>query len=97
MQPRSDSRIQDEFDELFELACAGDRRALGAIAIACNRMLLAEARAELGASHPRAGDVVHEFLAAMTEGRVRFVRGRGQGRAIAFIRRVVRAMARRGA
>jgi hypothetical protein len=94
-QIRSDAQIQNELDELVEVACAGDRRALGAIAIAMSRLLLREARAELGDFQHDAADVLQDFFTGVAERRIFYVRNRGQGRALGWMRRVIREMARR--
>jgi hypothetical protein len=85
--------VDDAFDDLVERACNGDRRALGAIAIALSSPLLAAIRIELGDFGDSAGDVLHDFFAAVMAGGARF--GRGEERARDWLMRIVREMARR--
>ena len=90
---RTDAQIQDEFDDLVKRACDGDRRALGAIAIAVSPQLLREARAELRGFRQGAGDVLQDFFLAVLEGMLSFEPGKE--RAIVWMTRVVREIARR--
>jgi DNA-directed RNA polymerase specialized sigma24 family protein len=89
-----DAQVIAEFDELVRHAGAGDRRAIGAIAIAFGPKLLHEARAVLGQRfEEEADDVLQDFLAWMLEGPSRFPPA--HGRAIPWMCGVVRAMARK--
>jgi hypothetical protein len=70
--PQSESSSRDEFDEFDELvACAsgGDRRAIGAIAIALGPTLLKEARTVLGEFDDEADDVLQDFFLFLVEPR----------------------------
>jgi len=84
--------VDDQFDELVERACDGDRRALGAIAIALTGELLAAAKDAMGDFGFDAADVVQELFLAIMEGRARF--RRGKERASEWLMRIVREMAR---
>jgi len=84
--------LDDEFDLLVERACGGDRRALGAIAIAVSKALLAAARDELGDFGLAGGDVLQDFFVAVLEGRARFQPGKERARV--WLERIVREMAR---
>jgi hypothetical protein len=88
---RTDTQDEDAFDDLVERAFTGDRRALGAVAIATGATLLDVARFELGDLEHRAGNVLQEFFVAAVEGRLRFVPG--TERADAALVRIVREMA----
>jgi DNA-directed RNA polymerase specialized sigma24 family protein len=93
-QPRTDAQHQDDFDELVRRATHGDRRALGAVAIAFSPPLLEEAREVLGEDFAQeAGDVLQDFFLMLLERRSRFVPA--QGRAVPWMCGIVRAMARR--
>jgi hypothetical protein len=85
--------MNPEFDDLVRLACDGDRRALGAIAIALSGPLLREAQVALGDRAREAGDLLCDFFNGIAEGRVRFARD--DGHAVAWMRRVIREMAAR--
>ncbi len=89
---RTDEQLQDEFDDLMILACNGDRRALGAIAIAFTPALLEEARAELGGLEEHAAEVVAEGLTTISEGAGDF--DPTQERAAVWLTRFVREIAR---
>jgi hypothetical protein len=89
---RTDEQLQDEFDDLMILACNGDRRALGAIAIALTPTLLEEARAELGCLEKHAADVLAEALTTISEGAGGFDPTRE--RATVWMKRFVREIAR---
>src|SRR5271156_6153241 len=74
----SDRELLDQLDELVSDAVAGDRRAIGAIAIAFGPTLLKEIRRELGALFAQdEGDVMQDFCLAMTEGKLTFPPIRG--------------------
>jgi DNA-directed RNA polymerase specialized sigma24 family protein len=89
-----DAQIAAEFDELVRSAVAGDRRAIGAIAIAFGPKRLHEARAVLGSRFKQeAEDVVQDFFVSLLEGQSRFAPA--QGRAIPWMCGVVRAIARK--
>jgi hypothetical protein len=87
----ADAEIQDEFDDLVRRACEGDRRAVGAIAIAIGPKLLSEARAELGEFDQDGTDVLEDFWLAMLEKRLRY--SPAHGRAMPFMCGMVRAIA----
>jgi DNA-directed RNA polymerase specialized sigma24 family protein len=89
-----DAQVIAEFDQLVRHAAAGDRRAIGAIAIAFGPKLLHEARAVLGRRfEEEADDVLQDFFAWMLEGSSRFQPA--HGRAIPWMCGVVRAIARK--
>jgi Sigma-70 region 2 len=83
---------QDAFEDLVLRASQGDRRAIGAIAIAFGPRLLHEARACLEGYEHEAEDVLQDFFLALLERRSRFTPARG--RAIPWMCEAVRALAR---
>ena len=87
----ADAQRLDEFDVLVMRATRGDRRALGALAIAFGPSLLGEARAVMGDFEHEAGDVLQDFFLSLLERRSRFTPE--SGRAVPWMRRVIRAMA----
>jgi DNA-directed RNA polymerase specialized sigma24 family protein len=87
----TDAEIQDEFDDLVRRGCEGDRRAIGAIAIAIGPKLLHEARGELGDFGQDGTDVLQDFWLAMLEKRLRY--SPAHGRAMPFMCGMVRAIA----
>jgi len=89
---RTDEQLQDEFDALMTLACNGDRRALGTIAIALVPILLEEAHAELGSFGGHAAGVVAEALTRISEGAGEF--DLTQERATVWMKRFIRKIAR---
>jgi len=91
--PRDDAQIQDEFDDLVTRACAGDRIALTALAVAFSARLLREARLELGHFKEDAEDVLKDFFLSVMEGGARFDPKRERARV--WIARQVREIARR--
>jgi DNA-directed RNA polymerase specialized sigma24 family protein len=93
IHPQNDARRLDDFDDLVALATQGDRRAIGAIAIAMSPTLLEEARGLMGEFEDEAGDVLQDFFVWMLEGRTRFTPARG--RALPWMCGIIRAMARR--
>ena len=91
---QTDDQLQDELDDLVRRANEGDRRALGAIALATTAMLLDEARDALGENFEQeAGDVLQDFFLMLLEGSSRFLPA--HGRAIEWMCGIVRSMARR--
>jgi len=91
---REELDLLEELDALVKAATQGDRDAVGAILIAFGPMLLDEARAALGeAWAQQAGDVLQELSEALMGGELRFRPRRG--RALPFLRGVVRSIARR--
>jgi len=89
----TDEEVREQFDELLGKAVGGDRRAIGAIAIALGPTLLKEAREELGEGREHeAGDVVQRFFLAMVEGTMVFAGERGTG--LEWMKRIVREGAR---
>jgi hypothetical protein len=89
----SDDELLEALDVLVANAAAGDRNAVGAIAIAFGPVLLDEARNELGRVHEQdAGDVVQQFYLELLEGILRFPAIRGA--AIPWMKRMVRVIAR---
>jgi DNA-directed RNA polymerase specialized sigma24 family protein len=93
LHPPTDAQRQEDFDDLVMRASHGDRRALGAIAIACSPALLAEARAVMGPFAHDGEDVLQDFFLALLEGRSRFTPA--HGRAVAWMCGIVRAIAQR--
>jgi DNA-directed RNA polymerase specialized sigma24 family protein len=89
---RNAAQTEDAFDDLVERAFTGDRRALGAIAVATSDTLLDVARYELDDFEHEAEDVLQDFFVAALEGRLAFVRG--QERASVALVRIIREMAR---
>ena len=59
------------------LASRGDRRAIGAIAVAIGPTLLAAARTGLGGFKQEADDVLQDFYVSLLERRWRFTPGHG--------------------
>jgi hypothetical protein len=89
----TDEEVREQFDDLVAKAVGGDRRAIGAIAIALGPTLLEEARLALGKGREHeAGDVVQRFFLAMTEGTMVFAGERGTG--LEWMKRIVRGGAR---
>ena len=91
--PHTDAQRLADFDDLVRRASQGDRRAIGAIAIAFSADLLKEARAVMGDFAHEADDVLQDFFVSMLEGQSRFTPA--QGRAIPWMCGIVRAMARK--
>jgi DNA-directed RNA polymerase specialized sigma24 family protein len=88
----NDTQSQDaEFDELVTLAAGGDRRAVGAIAIALGPSLLKEARTVLKGLENEAEDVLQDFLLFLLERRAPF--NRANGHAMEWMHRMVRTIA----
>ncbi len=88
-----DAQIAAELDEIGRRAAAGDRKAIGAIAVKLRPRLLAEARAVLGSRFKHeAEDVVQDFFVALLERQSRFLPA--QGHAMQWMCGLVRAMAR---
>jgi hypothetical protein len=86
-------RLVIEIDDLLARALAGDRSAVGAIAVGLGPLLLEEAEGVLGRDYAHeASDVRQEFYISLLEG----VRVRpAYGRAISWMCGVVRAIARK--
>jgi DNA-directed RNA polymerase specialized sigma24 family protein len=93
IHPKTDAELQDDFDDLVWHATRGDRRAIGAVAIAVSPTLLKEARGLLGDFKDEAGDVLQDFFVWMLEGQTRFTPARGRG--LAWMCGIIRAMARK--
>jgi DNA-directed RNA polymerase specialized sigma24 family protein len=87
----NDTQVQDDFDDLVRLAVRGDRRAVGAIAMALGPMLLDEARVVLGEYADEDSDVLQDFLLVLLEGRSRFQPVHGS--AVVWLCRTIRAVA----
>ncbi len=89
----TDRELLDQLDELVVDAVSGDRRAVGAIAIAFGPTLLKEIRRELGPIFLQdEGTVMQDFCLAMIEGRLTFPPIRGA--ALPWMKRIVRSLAR---
>src|SRR5258708_39658689 len=75
VQPANDdAQIAAELDEIGRRAAAGDRKAIGAIAVKLRPRLLAEARAVLGSRFKHeAEDVGQDFFVALLERQSRFL------------------------
>jgi DNA-directed RNA polymerase specialized sigma24 family protein len=86
------TQLQDDFDALVLRASQGDRRAIGAIAIAFGPTLLKEAKACLRGYEFEADDVLQDFFLSLLERRSLFAPARG--RAIPWMSEAVRALAR---
>jgi DNA-directed RNA polymerase specialized sigma24 family protein len=91
--PRTDAQLQDDLDALVMRASRGDRRAIGAIAVALGPRLLQEAPAVLGDFEQEAEDVLQDFCLSLVERQSRFTPA--HGRAIPWMCGIVRAMARK--
>jgi DNA-directed RNA polymerase specialized sigma24 family protein len=88
----SDEQLIDDLDDLVVKASQGDRRAIGAIAVAFGPRLLDEAIEVLGRKFAdQAADVLQDFFLSLCEGRTRFVPARG--RALPWMFGIVRAAA----
>jgi DNA-directed RNA polymerase specialized sigma24 family protein len=92
IHPNTGAQLQADFNDLVWRATHGDRRALGAVAIAISPLLHDEAREVLGEFAQEAGDVLQDFFLALLEGRSRFIPA--HGRALAWMCGIIRAMAR---
>jgi DNA-directed RNA polymerase specialized sigma24 family protein len=91
--PAHERELLEEFDDLVAAATRGDRRAIGAIAIALGPLLLREARIELGTTDDKeSGDVLQELFTAMVEAALTFPPATGN--ALAWLKRTVRLFAR---
>jgi DNA-directed RNA polymerase specialized sigma24 family protein len=91
---QTDQRLIDDLDALVVDASHGDRRAIGAIAIAFGPRLIDEAVAVLGPDFAdEAADVLQDFFLSLLEGHSRFVPQRG--RALPWMFGIVRAAARK--
>jgi DNA-directed RNA polymerase specialized sigma24 family protein len=88
-----DTQQQDDFDDLVRRAAHGDRRAIGAIAIAFGPSLLDEARHVLGPHEHEAEDVLQDFFLTLLEGGSRFVPAHGS--AIRWMGDIIRTIALR--
>jgi DNA-directed RNA polymerase specialized sigma24 family protein len=92
MTAHPDTQLQTDFDDLVLRACQGDRRAIGAIAIAFGPMLLGQAKSCLRGYEDEAADVLQDFFLSLLERRSRFTPA--QGHAIPWMCEAVRALAR---
>jgi DNA-directed RNA polymerase specialized sigma24 family protein len=91
--PPTDAQLQDDLDALVMRASLGDRRAIGAIAVAFGPRLLQEARAVLRDFEQEAEDVLQDFVLSLVERQSRFTPA--HGRAIPWMCGIVRALARK--
>lgn len=91
--PKTDAQLLAEIDDTVRRASQGDRNAIGKVAILSSSMLLDEAASVLEGFEGEAADVVQDFLLSLLEGRSPFTPS--QGRAVPWMRGVVRAMARK--
>jgi len=86
-----DSQLEGDLDMLVHRASLGDRRAIGAIAVAYGATLLACARLALGAERAREDeDVLQDLLVCMTHAKLPFVPGRD--RALAWLEEQLTAL-----
>ena len=90
--PHADAEDPIAFDDLVLRAFQGDRRAIGAIAIAFGPKLLKEAKACLEGYEHEADEVLQDFFLSLLERRSRFAPARGH--AIPWMCEAVRALAR---
>lgn len=88
---QTNARLLDDLDALVMRASQGDRRAIGAIAVAFGPRLWREAKAVLGPFEQEADDVLQDFLLALVDARSRFAPQRG--RALPWMIGIVRAAA----
>jgi DNA-directed RNA polymerase specialized sigma24 family protein len=87
-----DSQLQAGLDTLVHRASLGDRRAIGAIAVAYGPALLACARLALGAERATEdADVLQDLFVCMTRAKLPFVPGRD--RALAWLEEQLVALA----
>jgi hypothetical protein len=92
IDPEAD--LLDQGDQLVVAATRGDRRAVGAIAIAFGPTLNDEAREALGPKwEQESADVLQEFFLALCEGELEMPPIRGAG--VPWMLREVRGIARR--
>ena len=88
---RTDEHRQAEFCDLMQRAAEGDRRAIGAIAIAIGPTLLEEARIGLGELDQDAEKVLNDFFLCLLERRLLFTPA--HGRAMPWMCGVVQGIA----
>jgi DNA-directed RNA polymerase specialized sigma24 family protein len=91
--PRSDAALHTDLHELQLAATRGDAQAVGALALAFHRTLVAAARAVAGEEDAK--DAVQSFWLLLLEGRFALLPPDPR-RPIAWMRGVVRALARHG-
>jgi DNA-directed RNA polymerase specialized sigma24 family protein len=89
--PRNDTPHRDAFDDLVMRAARGDRRAIGAIAVALGPTLMKEARTVLGDFEDDADDVLQDFFVFLLE--KRWPTPPPQGRAMHWMCVIVRTFA----
>ena len=87
----NDVLLEEDFDDLVLRASEGDRRAVGAIAIALGKSLVEEARSVVKGLDGEAEDVVQDFLLFLIEAKAPF--NRASGPAMAWMYRMVRVIA----
>jgi hypothetical protein len=88
---KTEEQRRADFNDLVRRAAEGDRRAIGAIAIAVSPTLLEEARACLGEFEQDAGEVLQDFFLGLIERRLLFVPA--HGRAMSWMCGIVQAIA----
>jgi DNA-directed RNA polymerase specialized sigma24 family protein len=94
LQPRPNGPLHwADLDALILRASEGDRRAIGVIAFEFGPSLIKGIRGSLGLFAQDAADVLQEFYVEMLEGQSFFPPDRG--RAIPWMHRILRAMARK--
>ena len=87
----NDTQQDEDFDDLVLRASEGDRRAVGAIAIALGVPLIEQARIALKGLDGNAEDVVQDFLLFLLEAKGPF--NRANGPAMQWMFRMVRTIA----
>jgi DNA-directed RNA polymerase specialized sigma24 family protein len=88
-----DDPLLQDLDDLVARASRGDRRAIGALAVAFGPALRGEARQALGKAAPDADDLLQELYVFLLEARIPYLPG--YGRAIQWICGVIRVLADR--
>jgi len=83
----------DAMEAIVQSACRGDRIAIGAVAAVFGPMLHDEARGVLGGDARQADLALDAFFASLCQGRTSFPPA--PGRAVAWMKGIVRAIARR--
>jgi hypothetical protein len=88
---QTEEQRRADFDDLVRRAVEGDRRAVGAIAIAISPTLIEQARACLGEFDQDVGEVLQDFFLCLIERRLLFTPA--HGRAMPWMCGVVQAIA----
>jgi DNA-directed RNA polymerase specialized sigma24 family protein len=88
-----DDPLLQDLDDLVARASRGDRRAIGALAVAFGPALRGEARLALGKDAHDADDLLQDLYVFLLEARIPYLPG--YGRAIQWICGVIRVLADR--